>query len=185
MHSETVTIETKGSIVAVGLLSFIGILVETSMNVTFPTLMKEMNVNLATVQWLTTAYLLLVTIVMSSTAFVLKRFSFRHIFFFAALMSLAGSLIAMLAPNFTLLLIGRLLQAIATGGRHTAYVSARFHPHTKKAAGTMDWNCQRHRVPGTSTWSHVWRSIDQCLVMAGDLRWHIARDCLCNCAGRR
>ncbi|WP_225352514.1 MFS transporter [Lacticaseibacillus nasuensis] len=85
------------------------------MNVTFPTLIATLHVSLATVQWLTTAYLLLVTIVMSATAFVLKRFSFRALFFFAASMSLLGTLVAMLAPNFALLLLGRLLQAVATG----------------------------------------------------------------------
>lgn len=115
MRSNTVPVKTKVSILAAGLLSFIGILVETSMTVTFPTLMRTMRVSLATVQWLTTAYLLLVTIVMSSTAFVLKRFTFRRLFFFAALMSLAGTITAMVAPNFALLLVGRMLQAVATG----------------------------------------------------------------------
>ncbi|WP_056989258.1 MFS transporter [Lacticaseibacillus camelliae] len=115
MQSNTVPVKTKVSILAAGLLSFIGILVETSMTVTFPTLMRTMHVSLATVQWLTTAYLLLVTIVMSSTAFVLKRFTFRRLFFFADLMSLAGTITAMVAPNFALLLAGRMLQAVATG----------------------------------------------------------------------
>lgn len=71
----TVTLKTKLAILSVGLLSFVGILVETSMNVTFPTLIKTMRVSLDTVQWLTTGYLLLTTIVMSTTAYVLKRFN--------------------------------------------------------------------------------------------------------------
>ena len=115
MPEPTLSRQSQLAILAAGLLSFIGILVETSMNVTFPTLIATLHVSLATVQWLTTAYLLLVTIVMSATAFVLKRFSFRVLFFFAAGMSLLGTLVAMLAPNITLLLIGRLLQAVATG----------------------------------------------------------------------
>ena len=45
------------SIVATGLLSFTGVVIETAMNVTFQTLMKEFGVSLATVQWLTTGYL--------------------------------------------------------------------------------------------------------------------------------
>ncbi|KRK74121.1 MFS transporter [Lacticaseibacillus nasuensis] len=115
MPEPTLSRQSQLAILAAGLLSFIGILVETSMNVTFPTLIATLHVSLATVQWLTTAYLLLVTIVMSATAFVLKRFSFRALFFFAASMSLLGTLVAMLAPNFALLLLGRLLQAVATG----------------------------------------------------------------------
>ncbi|MGY5263643.1 MFS transporter [Lactiplantibacillus plantarum] len=111
----TVTLKTKLAILSVGLLSFVGILVETSMNVTFPTLIKTMRVSLDTVQWLTTGYLLLTTIVMSTTAYVLKRFNPKPLFLFAALVCLLGGLLCWLAPNFSVLLTGRLLQAVATG----------------------------------------------------------------------
>ncbi|WP_429916516.1 MFS transporter [Lentilactobacillus senioris] len=100
---------------AVGLLSFVGILVETSMNVTFPTLIQTMHVSLGTVQWLTTGYLLLTTIVMSTTAYVLKRFNPKSLFLFAALVCLLGGILCWLAPTFPILLAGRLLQAVATG----------------------------------------------------------------------
>ena len=97
------------------MLSFVGILTETSMTVDFPILIRSMHVPLTTVQWLTTGYLLLVTIVMGSTAYVLKRFNPRTLFFFALATSIIGSLICMAAPGFTVLLAGRMLQAIATG----------------------------------------------------------------------
>ena len=38
------------SIVAAGLMSFSGVVVETAMNVTFPTLMREFSVSTGTVQ---------------------------------------------------------------------------------------------------------------------------------------
>lgn len=112
---ETVSTRVKLSILAVGLLTFTGILVETSMNVTFPTLTKDLNVSLGTVQWLTTGYLLLTTIVMSTTAYVLKKFDPLKIFIFAATLCLVGSIVCFLAPDFPILMSGRLLQAIATG----------------------------------------------------------------------
>lgn len=117
MHpeSESVPSQTKLSILAVGMLSFVGILVETSMNVTFPTLIKTMGVTLDTVQWLTTAYLLVVTIVMSTTAYMLKRFNPRPLFLSAVTICLVGGLLCLFAPNFPILLAGRLLQAVATG----------------------------------------------------------------------
>ncbi|MFB9770320.1 MFS transporter [Lactiplantibacillus modestisalitolerans] len=110
-----VTLRVKLSILAVGLLTFLGVLIETSMNVTFPTLTKDLNVSLGTVQWLTTGYLLLTTIVMSTTAFILKKFNPRNIFLVAVSLCLIGSLICWSAPNFTILMAGRLLQAVATG----------------------------------------------------------------------
>lgn len=111
----SVSTRVKLSILAVGLLSFTGILIETSMNVTFPTLVKQLGVSLATIQWLTTGYLLLTTIVMSTTAFVLKKFDPLKIFIFAAVCCFIGSIICLLAPDFPVLMAGRLLQAVSTG----------------------------------------------------------------------
>ena len=50
------------SIVAAGLLSFTGVVIETAMNVTFPTLMEEFSISTSTVQWLTTGYLLVLAL---------------------------------------------------------------------------------------------------------------------------
>lgn len=110
-----VSLQVKLSILAVGLLTFVGVLIETSMNVTFPELTKELNVSLSTVQWLTTGYLLLTTIVMSTTAFVLKKFAPKKIFIFAVTLCFLGTLVCLLSTNFPILLIGRLMQAISTG----------------------------------------------------------------------
>lgn len=98
-----------------GALSFIGILIETSMNVTFPTLMRTFHVSLSLIQWITTGYLLLVTIVMGTSAYVMKRVDARQIFRFAVSCCLVGTVFCSTSSNFELLLIGRLLQAVATG----------------------------------------------------------------------
>ncbi len=111
----SVSTRVKLSILAVGLLSFTGILIETSMNVTFPTLVKMLNVSLGTVQWLTTGYLLLTTIVMSTTAYLLKKFNPLKLFIFATACCFIGSLVCLMAPDFPVLLGGRLLQAVSTG----------------------------------------------------------------------
>ncbi|APU71091.1 MFS transporter [Companilactobacillus crustorum] len=113
--NDSVSTRVKLSILAVGLLSFTGILIETSMNVTFPTLVQQLHVDLATVQWLTTGYLLLTTIVMSTTAYILKKFDPLKIFIFAASLCFVGSIVCLSAPNFAVLMIGRLLQAVSTG----------------------------------------------------------------------
>ena len=68
------------AIFAVAMMAFLGILVETSMNVTFPTLMKTMHVSLSTVQWITTGYLLTVALLMITSAFLKQRFTNRQLF---------------------------------------------------------------------------------------------------------
>lgn len=63
-----VSLRSKIAIFSVGLLTFLGILTETSLTVAFPILMKQFNASLDSVQWLTSGYLLMVTVVMCSTA---------------------------------------------------------------------------------------------------------------------
>ncbi|WP_263849112.1 hypothetical protein [Lacticaseibacillus nasuensis] len=45
-------------VATVGLMSFLGVTTETSMNVTFPTLMRTFHVSMSTIQWVTAGYLL-------------------------------------------------------------------------------------------------------------------------------
>ncbi len=68
------------AIFAIALMAFLGILVETSMNVAFPTLMKQMHVSLNTVQWITTGYLLTVALLMITSAFLKQRFKNKQLF---------------------------------------------------------------------------------------------------------
>lgn len=51
------------SIVATGIMSFSGVVVETAMNVTFPSLMEELQIGTSSVQWITTGYLLVLAAV--------------------------------------------------------------------------------------------------------------------------
>jgi EmrB/QacA subfamily drug resistance transporter len=115
MSTETVSGRTKLAILSVGALTFIGILTETSLTVAFPTLIAELGKPLSTIQWLTSGYLLTVTIVMSLTSYLIQRFNPRTLFILAAIACIAGSLICAIAPSFVPLMIGRLLQAVATG----------------------------------------------------------------------
>jgi len=112
---QTVSGKRLVAIAAVALMAFFGILVETSMNVTFPTLMTTMHVSLATVQWLTTGYLLTVALLMITSAFLKQRFTNRQLFVTAAGLFILGDLICALAPNFPILLVGRLIQSGCAG----------------------------------------------------------------------
>ena len=57
------------SVIATGIMSFSGVVVETAMNVTFPTLMEEFSIGTSTVQWMTTSYLLILAIIMPMSSF--------------------------------------------------------------------------------------------------------------------
>ena len=104
-----------GSIIATGSLAFIGILTETSMTVIFPQLMREFNVDTATVQWITTVYLLVVGAVMPLSSYLKRRFTLRTIFTAAVVLSVVGSALVVIAHGFTLLIIARIIQGMGAG----------------------------------------------------------------------
>ena len=54
MSEEKISPKVIRAVIAVGMLSFCGVVVETAMNITFPTLMKEFGITTSTVQWMTT-----------------------------------------------------------------------------------------------------------------------------------
>lgn len=59
------------SIVATGIMAFIGILTETLTNVLFPEFMAEFHVDTSTIQWLTTGYLLMVSLVTPLSSYLI------------------------------------------------------------------------------------------------------------------
>ena len=103
------------SIMSTALLALMGIIVETSMNVSFPTLMSEFDISTDIVQWCTTGYLLALAIMIPSSAFLRETVKMKTLFISANLLFISGTLLCMLAPAFVFLLIGRVIQAIGTG----------------------------------------------------------------------
>lgn len=103
------------AIISVTCISFLGIMTETSLNVAFPRLMNEFKVPLNIIQWLTTTYLLFIAILMMCSSYFSKAFSAREIFISSATLFILGSIVSLLAPNFFILLIGRLLSSFGAG----------------------------------------------------------------------
>jgi EmrB/QacA subfamily drug resistance transporter len=113
--NEKISPKVVGAVVATGLMSFCGVMVETSMNITFPTLMKEFNIATNTVQWMTTLYLLVVAAMVPLSATLKRRFKMRHLFLVAISLFIAGVVLDGLAPAFWVLLLGRGIQGLGTG----------------------------------------------------------------------
>lgn len=110
--------ETKKHVLAIiscALMAFVSILTETSLNVTFPTLMKKFHISLGLVQWTTTGYLLMIAVIMVSSSYLNERFSARQLFLTAAIAFISGSIVAGFAHSFWVLLVGRLISSIGAG----------------------------------------------------------------------
>lgn len=114
-NTEKIPAKVVAAIVATGLMSFCGVIVETAMNVTFPILMREYSITTNLVQWMTSIYLLLVAIVVPLSAILKSSYRTKTLFTVANLLFIGGIIIDALAPSFWLLLVGRAIQGIGTG----------------------------------------------------------------------
>lgn len=117
MTDNSVKIPPKviAAVIATGLLSFCGVIVETAMNVSFPKLMTEFSVTTNVVQWMTSIYLLVVAIIVPLSALLKRSFRTKPLFLTAVTFFILGVIIDALAPTFPILLTGRLIQGLGTG----------------------------------------------------------------------
>lgn len=115
MATEKIEPRVVGAVLATGLMSLSGVIVETAMNITFPTLMKQFNVTTGTVQWMTTLYLLIVACIVPLSSYLKRRFKLKQLFIVANLLFIVGLLMDACATTFPLLLLGRAIQGFGTG----------------------------------------------------------------------
>ncbi|GAA1718785.1 MULTISPECIES: DHA2 family efflux MFS transporter permease subunit [Dietzia] len=105
---------TKRLIALLVAAAFVVILNETIMSVAIPELMGEFAVTAATAQWLTTAFMLTMAVVIPFTGWMLMRLPLRTVFIIAMTTFTLGTLLASLAPVFVILVAGRVVQAVGT-----------------------------------------------------------------------
>ena len=95
--------------------TFMAVLNATLLTPALPTLMQDMGVKQTTIQWLTSGYALTEAVVIPLAAFLMGRFSTRKLYIGGIALFGVGSLLETFAPNFAVLLAGRVVQAACTG----------------------------------------------------------------------
>ena len=120
--SNTQTVDIYGkpynrSLLVVVLLigTFCTVLNQTLLTTAFPALMKAFNISASSVQWLTTGFLLVNGIMIPISAWLINKFSSKRLYLTAMTIFLIGTITCFVAPNFSTLLIGRLIQAAGVG----------------------------------------------------------------------
>uniref|UniRef100_UPI0035E409AB DHA2 family efflux MFS transporter permease subunit n=1 Tax=Neobacillus endophyticus TaxID=2738405 RepID=UPI0035E409AB len=107
---------SKGRImIAVMLGAFVAILNQTLLNVAIPHIMNDLGISANTVQWLSTGYMLVNGIFVPITAFLIEKFGSRRLFITAMLLFTIGSVICSFSANFSMLMVGRVVQAAGAG----------------------------------------------------------------------
>ncbi|MCL6452610.1 MAG: DHA2 family efflux MFS transporter permease subunit [Alicyclobacillus sp.] len=115
VHTSERAVSTKAVFGVLLVGAFIAFLNQTLINVALPQIMDRLHIAAATADWLTTIYLLVNGIVIPVTAFLLERFTTRQLYLTSLGLFTVGSIICALAPNFAVILVGRVVQAAGAG----------------------------------------------------------------------
>lgn len=94
---------------------FVAILNQTLLATALPHIMDDLDINANTAQWLTTVFMLVNGVMIPVTAFLIGKFSTRALFLTAMALFTIGTIVAALAPGFSVLMIGRIIQASGAG----------------------------------------------------------------------
>ncbi|MGI2328081.1 MDR family MFS transporter [Planococcus sp. YIM B11945] len=106
----------KGPFLAVLMAGvFVAILNQTLLATALPHIMDDLKINANTAQWLTTVFMLVNGVMIPITAFLTGRFSTRRLFLTAMALFTAGTVICAFAPGFSVLIVGRIIQASGAG----------------------------------------------------------------------
>lgn len=97
------------------LASALGNLSQTGLNAMLATVCGEFGIVEGVGQWLTTAYMLTLGIVVPLSSYFMGRFRLKDLVMLSIGVFALGALVAALAPSFGVLLAGRLAQAVAAG----------------------------------------------------------------------
>ena len=115
-EKEKLTIQRPGLILAAAAMgAFLATFNETFFNVALVPIMNDLSVSASTAQWLVTANMLVAAVCVPIAGFLYRMMSTRTLYLLATGSLILGSLVGYLAPNFTVLLIARIIQAVGAG----------------------------------------------------------------------
>lgn len=95
--------------------AFVVILNQTLLNTALPAFMRDFEITANSAQWVTTIFMLVNGIMIPITAFLIQKFTARMLFFAAMGLFTIGTVVCALAPVYSVLLAGRVIQAAGGG----------------------------------------------------------------------
>ena len=93
---------------------FVVILNETVMSVALPVLNRDLGIPASQGQWLTTAFMLTMAVIIPLTGFLISRIDTRRLFVVAMSLFTTGTVLAFFSGGFLMLLVARIVQASGT-----------------------------------------------------------------------
>ncbi|KRM87222.1 MFS transporter [Lacticaseibacillus thailandensis] len=114
---------------------------QSSLSTAYPTFMRSFHLGASTVAWLTTGFMLVMSLMIPVSPWLLSNVKFKALFQGVVSLFAVGTALCIWAPTFTILMVGRLLEALAVGIIFPSYQTVLL---------TITPTNQRGRVMGTA-----------------------------------
>ncbi|MEI8085593.1 MAG: DHA2 family efflux MFS transporter permease subunit [Paludibacter sp.] len=95
--------------------TFMAVLDSTIVNVSLPKIMSSFGVGLSTIQWVITAYMLSMAVMLPTSGWLADKFGYKRIYFWGLLLFTLGSLLCGLSNDESSLIISRIIQGLGAG----------------------------------------------------------------------
>ncbi|QHS21753.1 multidrug efflux MFS transporter [Virgibacillus sp. MSP4-1] len=116
-HTQQTETDYNKWVIMIVLLSgaFVAILNQTLLATALPKIAADLELPYSVAQWLQSIFMLINGIMIPITAFLIGHFTTRRLFISALGSFAIGTIICSIAPNFAILMVGRIFQAAAAG----------------------------------------------------------------------
>lgn len=106
---------TPGMLIIILIGMIVTMINQSALNTMLPSIMTQLNIAASTAQWLITAYMLVMGILVPISAYFVQKFSYKQLFVTAMAFFALGALVCARSTGFEVLLVGRIIQSIGGG----------------------------------------------------------------------
>lgn len=109
----------------------------TIVNVGLPKIMTSFGVGLDRIEWVLTAYMLALAVMLPTTAWLADRFGYKRMYFMGLMLFTLGSFLCGVSPNENALILSRIIQGLGAGTIMPigmAIITREFPPHQRGIA---------------------------------------------------
>ena len=117
--------------------TFMAVLDATIVNVALPKIMANFGVGIDKIEWVLTAYMLAMAVMLPTSAWLADRFGYKRIYFLGLMLFTFGSFLCGFAHDENMLIIARVIQGLGAGALQPiglAIVTREFPPHQRGVA---------------------------------------------------
>lgn len=95
--------------------TFMAVLDSTIVNVSLPKIMSSFGVGLSTIQWVITAYMLSMAVMLPTSGWLADKFGYKKVYFWGLFLFTFGSLLCGLSNDESTLIMSRIIQGLGAG----------------------------------------------------------------------